>query len=125
MNFDVLLKTRLFLVFFFSFLLASLLGDALATMIKLNQTIGWQLQIINSPIDFFTAYLPLLYFTFYLILSVLKINTNLFWSKIHFTSFVISITLMSFTDINFNIIYLATGISFIIFIVNAVVSLKN
>ena len=125
MNIDKLLKTRLFLVFLVSFWLSFILGDILSLILKLNETIGWKLEIINTPIEFITGYLPVLYFIVYLILSLLKIKTDLFWSKIHLISFVISITIFSFTDIDFKIIYIASGISFIMFITNAVVSLKN
>ena len=125
MNIDKLLKTRLFLVFLVSFWLSFILGDILSSILKLNETIGWKLEIINTPIEFITGYLPVLYFIVYLILSLLKIKTDLFWSKIHLISFVISITIFSFTDIDFKIIYIASGISFIMFITNAVVSLKN
>jgi len=125
MNIDKLLKTRLFLVFLVSLWLSYFLGDILASLLNLNETIGWKLEIINTPIDFITGYLPVLYFIFYLILSVLKISTDLFWSKIHLISFIICTVLFSFTDIDFKIIYLASGICFIMFIINAVVSLKN
>ena len=125
MNIDKLLKTHLFLVFLVSFWLSFILGDILSLILKLNETIGWKLEIINTPIEFITGYLPVLYFIVYLILSLLKIKTDLFWSKIHLISFVISITIFSFTDIDFKIIYIASGISFIMFITNAVVSLKN
>tara|TARA_R110002051_G_scaffold53405_1_gene100739 strand:+ start:579 stop:974 length:396 start_codon:yes stop_codon:yes gene_type:complete len=125
MNIDKLLKTRLFLVFLVSFWLSFILGDILSSILKLNETIGWKLEIINTPIEFITGYLPVLYFIIYFILSLLKIKTDLFWSKTHLISFVISITIFSFTDIDFKIIYIASGISFIMFITNAFVSLKN
>jgi hypothetical protein len=125
MNIDKLLKTRLFLIFLVSLWLSMFLGDILASLLNLNETIGWKLEIINTPIDFITGYLPVLYFIFYVILSVLKIRTDLFWSKIHLISFIICTVLFSFTDIDFKIIYLASGICFIMFITNAVVSLKN
>ena len=125
MNIDKLLKTRLFLVFLISFWVSYFLGDILASMLNLNETIGWKLEIINTPVDFITGYIPVLYFIFYLILSVLKISTDLFWSKIHLISFIIFIVLFRFTDIDFKIIYIASGISFIMFITNAFVSLKN
>lgn len=125
MDFDKLLKTRLFLLVIFILPLSGVLGGLVSRLFKLNKTLGWRFDIMNSPIDYITGYLPILYIIVYLIMSILKIHTDLFFSKIHLLAICISSALFSFTDINFKIILIAVGTSFVMFIANTFASLKN
>ncbi|MGK0386591.1 MAG: hypothetical protein ACI849_001209 [Patiriisocius sp.] len=125
MNFITLLKTRFFLLILFSLPLSDRIGNMVSDLFGKNETIGWKFDILNTPIDLITGFLPFLYVTCYLIMSLLKISTDLLFSKIHLIAVIISSILFSFTDINFKIVFLAAGVSLILFIVNVYVSLRN
>lgn len=86
-------------------------GDIIADVFDLNNTMGWKFSVINSTIDWISGLILLLFLVIYGLINLLKISTQLVYSKIHFITICISTMLFSFTDIDFIIIYLSLGIS--------------
>ena len=115
-------KEKMFLLIIFAIPIFGNLGDIIADIFNLNNTIGWKLNIMNTPIDWIYGLIPLSFLICYGIMNLLKINTNLFFSKLHLILISLSSILFSFTDIDFTIIYLTLGISVLIFLTNIFIS---
>jgi hypothetical protein len=122
MKLNVFFKERMFLLIIFAIPVFGELGDIIADIFNLNNTMGWKLAIMNTPIDWISGLIPLLFLICYGIMNLLKINTNLFFSKLHLILIALSSILFSFTDIDFTIIYLSLGISVLIFLTNIFIS---
>ena len=125
MEFNTLFKKRLFSLIIFVIPLSSYLGDLTATIFNLNNTMGWRFVIMNTTVDRISGLIPIIFIVSYALMSFNRISTHVVLSKIHLVSVSIFFILASFTDIDFKIIFMALGISLIIFIFNMYFSFMN
>jgi len=125
MYLNKLFKEKMFFLVLFTLPVSGFVGNVIANIFNVNDTMGWEFDILNSPIDWISGVIPLLFLICYGIMCFLKKKTHLFFSKIHLIVISINTMLFSFTDIDYKIIYLTSGISLIIFLINLFSSFMN
>jgi len=120
-----LFKEKMFFLVLFTLPISGFIGNIIANIFNVNDTMGWEFDILNSPIDWISGVIPVLFLVCYGIMCLLKKKTHLFFSKIHLIIISINTMLFSFTVIDFKITYLTSGISLIIFLINIFSSFMN
>jgi len=101
-----------------AFFVFQLIGKIIVDIFQINETMGWKWGVLHTWIDNIPIFSVLIFFGIYLILSFIRIKTNLILSAIHFLLIALSSFLYNFWELDLRITLFFICFSTIIFGIN-------